>query len=83
MISIAPMNTFLLSKQINNIMHVKYTKKGIISEEWLAEEITKAEGKKESVNIAQVKEVLRITLDMLASLKEEDVLLLLKKHRRE
>jgi len=64
-------------------MHAKYTKKGIISEEWLAEEITKAEGKKESVNIAQVKEVLRITLDILASLKEEDVLLLLKKHRRE
>lgn len=64
-------------------MDVKYTKKGIISEEWLAEEITKAEGKKESVNIAQVKEVLRITLDILASLKEEDVLLLLKKHRGE
>ena len=74
---------FLLSKQINNIMCAKYTKKGIISEEWLAEEITKAEGKKESVNIAQVKEVLRITLDILASLREEDVLLLLKKHRRE
>jgi len=64
-------------------MNVKYTKKGIINEEWLAEEITKAEGKKDSVNIAQVKEVLRITLDILASLKEEDVLLLLKKHRRE
>jgi len=63
-------------------MCAKYTKKGIISEEWLAEAITKAEGKKESVNIAQVKEVLRITLDILASLKEEDVLLLLKKHRR-
>jgi len=64
-------------------MCAKYTKKGIISEEWLAEEITKAEGKKESVNIAQVKEVLRITLDILASLEEADVLLLLKKHRRE
>ena len=64
-------------------MCAKYTKKGTISEEWLAEEITKAEGKKESVNIAQVKEVLRITLDILASLEEDDVLLLLKKHRRE
>jgi len=64
-------------------MNVKYTKKGIISEEWLAEEITKAEGKKESVNIAQVKEVLRITLDILASIKEDDVSQLLKKHRRE
>ena len=64
-------------------MCAKHTKKGIISEEWLAEEITKAEGKKESVNIAQVKEVLRITLDILASLEEADVLLLLKKHRRE
>ena len=74
---------FLLSKQINNIMNVKYTKKGIINEEWLAEEITKAEGKKESVNIAQVKEVLRITLDILASIKEDDVSQLLKKHRRE
>ena len=62
---------------------MKYTKKGIISEEWLAEEITKAEGKKESVNIAQVKEVLRITLDILASIKEDDVSQLLKKHRRE
>ncbi|RLG35366.1 hypothetical protein DRN97_00205 [Methanosarcinales archaeon] len=77
------MNMFLLSKQINNIMCAKYTKKGIISEEWLAEEITKAEGKKESVNIAQVKEVLRITLDILASLEEDDISLLLKKHRRE
>jgi len=64
-------------------MNVKYTKKGIINEEWLAEEITKAEGKKESVNIAQVKEVLRITLDILASIKEDDVSQLLKKHRRE
>ena len=64
-------------------MCAKYTKKGIISEEWLAEEITKAEGKKESVNIAQVKEVLRITLDILASIKEDDVSQLLKKHRRE
>jgi len=80
---IVPINIFLLLEWINNIMNVKYTKKGIISEEWLAEEITKAEGKKESVNIAQVKEVLRITLDILASLEEDDVLLLLKKHRRE
>ena len=62
-------------------MTEKYTKAGKINEQWLAEEIAKAEGKKESVNIAQIKEILRITLEQLAALEPEEVIELLAKHQ--
>lgn len=61
----------------------KYNNDGSISQQWLAEEIARQEGKEEQVNIGQIKEQLRITLDILAELKktEHDKLIeLLEKH---
>jgi len=46
-----------------------------------AKEITLVEGKKESVNIGQVKEVLSITLTKLAALSQEDLEELLSRYR--
>ena len=46
----------------------------------LAKRITLEEGKKESVNIAQVKEVLRIALQELAKLSEDELMDLLSKY---
>lgn len=48
----------------------------------LAKRITDREGKRVAVNIAQVKEVLRITLEELAEADVLEVLQLLQKHRR-
>jgi len=59
----------------------KYNDDGSISQQWLAEEITAKEGKAEEVNIGQVKEVLKITLDILAGLNSEELSVLLEKHR--
>ena len=52
-------------------MSEKYNLNGGISEQWLAEKITKIEGGKET-NIAQIKEILKITLDILAQLRDTD-----------
>jgi hypothetical protein len=41
-----------------------------INENWLAEQIAEEEAGKEEVDIAQIKEILRITLELLA---EEDL----------
>ena len=46
-----------------------------------AKEITLTEGKKESVNVAQVKEILSITLTKLAALTEEDLDELLSRYK--
>ena len=62
-------------------MTEKYTKAGKINEQWFAEQIAKGEGKKESVNIAQIKEILHITLGLLALLEPEEVIGLLAKHQ--
>lgn len=53
-----------------------------LSEHKLALEITKREGKKISLPIGQVKEVLRIALDVLAKEELLQVLNLLSKHRK-
>lgn len=45
----------------------------------LALEITMREGKNQKVNIAQVKEILKITMSLLAEQKASDVLKLLNK----
>lgn len=47
----------------------------------LAREITLEEGHKESLDIAQVKEVLRITLKKLAKMSKEEVNYLLNKNK--
>ena len=47
----------------------------------LARKITLREGLRESVSIAQVKEVLRITLEELSEEKPSEVLRLVERHR--
>lgn len=61
-------------------MTEKYNQDGGISEQWLAEEIAEKEGKKEEQNIAQIKEILKITLDILAQEDTGEVETLLEKH---
>jgi len=58
--------------EVKKNMTDKYNQDESISEQWLAEEITNKEGKAEEVNIGQVKEILKITLDILAELKNTD-----------
>lgn len=48
----------------------------------LAKEITLLEGKKESLSIGQVKEVLKITFQKLSTFSAEEVESILKKYRR-
>lgn len=50
----------------------KYNKDGSINQQWLAEEITRREGKLKEVDIGQVKEVLRVALDILHELYDEN-----------
>ena len=52
-----------------------------INENKLAQEISKREGKKVEVNIAQIKEVQRVLLEILAEYDDEQVLALIHKHR--
>jgi len=59
----------------------KYNQDGSVSQQWIAEEITSKEGKEVEVNIGQVKEVLKITLGILAELDTEELNVLLEKHR--
>ena len=47
----------------------------------LAKTITLAEGKKKSISIAQVKEVLKITLQELTKEDPKEVIKLLKRYR--
>ena len=63
-------------------MTEKYNQDETINENWLAEEITDKEGKKVQVNIGQVKEVLKIALDLLAKeFSLDEIEGLLQKHR--
>lgn len=50
----------------------KFNQDGSISQQWLAEEITRREAGLKEIDIAQVKEILKITLDMLHELQIED-----------
>ena len=50
----------------------KYNQDGSISENWLANEIAVKEGKADEQNIAQIKEQLKITLDILADMRENE-----------
>lgn len=42
---------------------------GTLDENWFAKEIAQHEGKLEQVDIGQIKEVLKITLDILAEIR--------------
>lgn len=48
-----------------------------------AKEVTLAEGKKHSVGLGDVKEILSITLTMLAELSEEELSELLSRYRKD
>ena len=47
-----------------------------------ARQITLKEGKKKSISIAQVKEVIKITFTELSRMDEEDVLRIVKRYRK-
>lgn len=49
----------------------KFNFDGSINENWLAEEITSREAGLKEIDIAQVKECLKVTLDILAELRSE------------
>lgn len=51
-----------------------------INENTLAKQVACLEGKKVEVNIAQIKEVLRLGLQMLARYKMSEVVALVEKH---
>lgn len=48
----------------------------------LAKEITLKEGKKRELNIGDVKEVLRLTLESLSNYSDEDIIKLIKRYRK-
>ena len=48
----------------------------------MAKKVAKLEGKKREVNIAQIKEVMKHTLNLLAKAKPEEVRLMLKRRRK-
>jgi len=58
----------------------KYNQDGSVSQQWLAEEITSAEGGVKEVDIGQTKQILKITLDLLAGLEPEELKTVLEKH---
>ena len=53
-----------------------------ISENELAKAVAKVEGKKVSVNIGQIKEVMKCLLDKLAGYDAVEVLMLVNKHKK-
>jgi len=50
----------------------KLNQDGSINENWLAEEITSREAGLKEIDIAQVKECLKVTLDILAELRNDE-----------
>jgi hypothetical protein len=53
-----------------------------INQNTIAKTITLAEGKKHTLNIGDVKEVIKLTLIELAKFEDEEVLKLLKKYKQ-
>jgi len=63
----------------------KFNQDGSINENWLAEQITSREEGLKEVDIAQVKEILKVTLDILAELRESNSInfnALIEKHKK-
>ena len=52
----------------------KYNLNGTINQQWLSEEIARLEGKKEEVDIGQIKEIQKIILELLSEFDEDEVL---------
>lgn len=53
-----------------------------MNENQLAMDISKIEGKKVEVNISQIKEVLKCTLDILSGYPDEEIVKLVKRHKK-
>ena len=62
-------------------MSEKYNRDGTVNENWVAEQIAVQEGLKESISIAQVKEVLRIALELFAELTPTEMIDLVGRHQ--
>jgi len=62
-------------------MSEKYNRDGTVNENWVAEQIAAQEGLKESISIAQVKEVLRIALELFAELTPTEMIDLVGRHQ--
>ena len=63
-------------------MKPNFVKQGLINENLFAKAISDMEGKKEEVNIAQIKEVQKCLLDLLAKCTFPEVANLLHRHRK-
>ena len=63
-------------------MSDKYNQDGSINENWLAEEITRREEGLREVDIAQTKESLKVTLEILAELATDECGSLIQRHRK-
>jgi len=51
----------------------RFNADGTINQNWMAKEISVREGKKEEVDIAQIKEVMKYVFQILAEFNIEDV----------
>ena len=52
----------------------KYNLNGTINQQWLSEEVARLEGKKEEVDIGQIKEIQKIILELLSEYDEDEVI---------
>ena len=52
----------------------KYNLNGTINQQWLSEEVARLEGKKDEVNIGQIKEIQKIILELLSEYDEDEVI---------
>ena len=52
----------------------KYNLNGTINQQWLSEEVAHPEGKKEEVDIGQIKEIQKIILEILSEFDKDEVL---------
>jgi len=52
----------------------KYNLNGMINQQWLSEEVARLEGKKEEVDIGQIKEIQKIILEILSEFYEDEVI---------
>jgi len=52
----------------------KYNLNGTINQQWLSEEVARLEGKKDEVDIGQIKEIQKIILELLSEYDEDEVI---------
>ena len=52
----------------------KYNLNGTINQQWLSEEVARLEGKKDEVDIGQIKEIQKIILELLSEFDEDEIL---------